>query len=133
MPESTHLSWFILNKGGISMLPAIIVFSKARYRAHALVLILASLAVAGMGVAPGRLPGSRSDQKQPPSPDSRRPLELRDFYRIENASNPAISPDGRFVAYVRTYMIEAENRRQSEIWLASTEGPANPKRLTDQA
>lgn len=60
----------------------------------------------------------------------RRPLELNDYYRIETADSPALSPDGRFVAFVRTYILENENRRHSEIWLASTDGSSAPKRLT---
>lgn len=64
---------------------------------------------------------------------SRRAIELKDFYRIENVSNPAISPDGSAVAFVRTYLIESENRRHSEIWLAPSDGSSPPKRLTDQS
>ncbi|HWP38764.1 MAG TPA: S9 family peptidase [Gemmatimonadales bacterium] len=59
-----------------------------------------------------------------------RPLALEDYYRIETASGSAISPDGRRVAFVRNYIVEAENRRQSEIWLAATDGSGEPRRLT---
>jgi len=62
---------------------------------------------------------------------SRRPLDLKDFYRVENIGNPAISPDGTLVAFVRSYIVESENRRHSEIWLTSTDGSSTPKRLTD--
>lgn len=75
---------------------------------------LALLATAGWGQAP-------------------RALELPDYYRIESADNPVISPDGRWVAFVRSSLIEAENRRQSEIWLAATDGSSAPTRLTDPA
>jgi dipeptidyl aminopeptidase/acylaminoacyl peptidase len=64
-------------------------------------------------------------------PQQRRPLELKDFYRIENVGGPAISPDGRLVAFVRSYIVEAENRRHSEIWLAPSDGSSAPKRITD--
>ncbi len=62
-----------------------------------------------------------------------RALELQDYYRIESADNAAISPDGRWVAFVRSSLIEAENRRHSEIWLASADGSAAPTRLTNPA
>ncbi len=62
-----------------------------------------------------------------------RPLELQDYYRLESADSAVISPDGRSVAFVRSYLIEAENRRQSEIWLAPADGSAAPTRLTNPA
>lgn len=62
-----------------------------------------------------------------------RPLELTDYYRVETAGNPAISPNGRRVAFVRTLISESENRRQSEIWLAPTDGSAPPVRITNPA
>jgi dipeptidyl aminopeptidase/acylaminoacyl peptidase len=62
-----------------------------------------------------------------------RALELKDYYRIESAGDPAISPDGRWVAFVRSYIVEAENRRQSEIWLVPADGSAAPMRITNPA
>ena len=44
-----------------------------------------------------------------------RQVELADYYRVESISDTAVSPDGRSVAFVRTFIVEAENRRQSEI------------------
>lgn len=62
-----------------------------------------------------------------------RALELQDYYRIESADSPVISPDGRWVAFVRSYLIEAENRRHSEIWLAPADGSSVPTRITNPA
>ena len=62
-----------------------------------------------------------------------RALELQDYYRIETASAPAISPDGKRVAFVRTYLIENENRRHSEIWLAPADASAPATRITNAA
>ena len=62
-----------------------------------------------------------------------RALELQDYYRIETASAPAISPDGKRVAFVRTYLVENENRRQSEIWLAPADASAPAIRITNAA
>src|SRR5690349_21818124 len=62
-----------------------------------------------------------------------RALELQDYYRIETATTPAVSPDGKRVAFVRTYLIENENRRQSEIWLAPSDGSSPAVRITNPA
>src|SRR5277367_424868 len=62
-----------------------------------------------------------------------RPLDLEDYYRIETASAPAISPDGRRVVFVRTNIIEAENRRHTELWISPTDGSAPASRLTSGA
>src|SRR5690349_16756410 len=64
---------------------------------------------------------------------SPRSLELQDYYRIETASAPAVSPDGKRVAFVRTYLIENENRRQSEIWVAPSDGSSPAIRITNPA
>ena len=45
-----------------------------------------------------------------------RPLTLQDYYRVEAVNGTAISPDGRTVVYVRSVILEPENRRNSEIW-----------------
>ncbi|HEV2686999.1 MAG TPA: S9 family peptidase [Bryobacteraceae bacterium] len=62
--------------------------------------------------------------------DAARPLSLDDYYRVETASTPAISPDGRWVAFVRNTIIEAENQRHTEIWLSPSDGSAPPVRLS---
>ncbi len=66
-------------------------------------------------------------------PAARRALSLQDYYRLESVSSPAISPDGRRVAFVRTVVLDAENRRHSEIWLAPADGSVPARRLTSPA
>ena len=60
-----------------------------------------------------------------------RRLELQDYYRIESAAEPAMSPDGKRVAFVRTDLVENENRRQTEIWLAPSDGSAPAVRISN--
>ena len=64
---------------------------------------------------------------------SKRSLELKDYFRVEIADSPAISPDGRWVAFTRSYIVEAENRRHTEIWLVPSDGSAAPARITNPA
>ena len=59
-----------------------------------------------------------------------RPLELADFYRLKDVGSPAISPDGSRVAFVVTSVLEEENRRHSEVWLAPADGTSDAVRLT---
>ncbi len=60
-----------------------------------------------------------------------RPLALTDYYALQTLNGTAISPDGRTVAYVRTFIVESENRRHSEIWVVPSDGSEPPRRLTN--
>src|SRR5579863_755695 len=62
-----------------------------------------------------------------------RPMSLEDYYRVETAATPAISPDGRWVVFVRNSIIEAENQRHGELWIAPADGSAPAVRLTSAA
>jgi dipeptidyl aminopeptidase/acylaminoacyl peptidase len=52
-----------------------------------------------------------------------------DWYRVSTLSGPAMSPDGRWVAFTVTTVNEKENARHSEIWMVATTG-GEPVRLT---
>jgi dipeptidyl aminopeptidase/acylaminoacyl peptidase len=60
-----------------------------------------------------------------------RPLVIEDFYRLKSVGNPAISPDGRWVAYTVETRLEATNTQPSEVWLASTDGTPLPRRVSE--
>src|SRR6476659_4593641 len=52
-----------------------------------------------------------------------------DWYRLTTVSSPALSPDGKRVAFTVTTVREAENKRHSEVWVANTAG-GEPQRYT---
>jgi dipeptidyl aminopeptidase/acylaminoacyl peptidase len=52
----------------------------------------------------------------------RRPFAPADWYRLTNLANPALSPDGRLVAFTVTTVKEAENRRHQEVWVVPAAG-----------
>ncbi len=58
-----------------------------------------------------------------------RPFSPADWYRVTTVSSPAMSPDGKQVAFTVTTVRESENKRHSEVWVASTSGGA-PRRFT---
>lgn len=58
-----------------------------------------------------------------------RAFQPADWHRVTTLSAPAISPDGSRVAFVVTTVVEAENRRHSEVWVVPTAG-GEPVRYT---
>jgi hypothetical protein len=58
-----------------------------------------------------------------------RPIELEDYYRVEGAATPAISPDGHWVVFARSTIIEAENQRHTELWIAPADGSSAAVKL----
>lgn len=61
--------------------------------------------------------------------EEKRPIEIEDLYKIVYAEDPQISPDGRWVAFVRTQPDKMENGYKRTIWLYPTEG-GDPLQLT---
>ncbi|MDQ6737189.1 MAG: hypothetical protein M3Z30_05780, partial [Gemmatimonadota bacterium] len=66
------------------------------------------------------------------SPGAKRAFTPADYYRITNLSTPEISPDAKLVAFTVVTVREKENKRHSEVWVASTAGGA-PRRYTSPA
>ncbi|MGZ8455564.1 MAG: S9 family peptidase [Gemmatirosa sp.] len=52
-----------------------------------------------------------------------------DYYKLTTLGGPAMSPDGRRVAFTVTTVREADNRRHNEIWMVPTAG-GQPMRFT---
>jgi dipeptidyl aminopeptidase/acylaminoacyl peptidase len=53
-----------------------------------------------------------------------------DVYALRSVGDPRISPDGRRVAYVETWIDGEANRYRSAIWLATLDGSEEPRQLT---
>jgi dipeptidyl aminopeptidase/acylaminoacyl peptidase len=58
-----------------------------------------------------------------------RAFEPEDWYRLNNLSAPAMSPDGNYVAFTVMTIDEEENRRHREVWMVET-GGGEARRLT---
>jgi dipeptidyl aminopeptidase/acylaminoacyl peptidase len=53
-----------------------------------------------------------------------------DWYRVTNVGQPAMSPDGKWVAFTVTTTPERENRRHQEVWMVGTAAGATAQRMT---
>ena len=71
--------------------------------------------------------GAAGAQQQPAA--GKRSFTPADWYRLTTVSAPAVSPDGRLVAFTVTTVNEAENKRHSEVWAVPTAG-GEPARYT---
>jgi len=56
------------------------------------------------------------------APAARRPLAADDFYRSEQLSEPEVSPDGAWVAYVVTVNDRDADEPRSAVWMVSWDG-----------
>ena len=63
----------------------------------------------------------------------KRPMTIDDLLAFKRVSDPQISPDGKYVAYVVGEVDKEANKIPSSIWLAATDGKSEPKRLTNAA
>ncbi len=61
--------------------------------------------------------------------NAKRPITFDDLMKVQRISDPQVSPDGRWVAYVRGAVDFEANKVVNHIWLISTEG-GEPKQLT---
>jgi dipeptidyl aminopeptidase/acylaminoacyl peptidase len=56
------------------------------------------------------------------APAARRTLTADDFYRVQDVSEPQVSPDGQWVAYVVTTSERESDQARSAIWMVSWDG-----------
>lgn len=60
----------------------------------------------------------------------KRPLTFNDLISVQRISEPAISPDGQWVAYTAAKPDLAANRLVRNVWIVSTKGTSEPRQLT---
>jgi dipeptidyl aminopeptidase/acylaminoacyl peptidase len=58
-----------------------------------------------------------------------RPMSISDLLTAVRVGDPQLSPDGTFVAYVRTTTDPATLKRNADIWVVAADGSAAPKLL----
>ena len=61
---------------------------------------------------------------------TRRPMEIGDLFRARRVSDPQLSPDGKWVAFVVTVVYKDSNKSNSDIWLIPSAG-GEAKQLTN--
>jgi dipeptidyl aminopeptidase/acylaminoacyl peptidase len=62
---------------------------------------------------------------------SRRALAPEDVYRLKVVSDPQLSPDGQWVAYVVTSIDDAKNKRVANIWMVPADGSRDARPFID--
>ena len=60
----------------------------------------------------------------------RRPMTVDDLWAVQRVGSPAVSPDGRQVAFTVSTTSMDDNKSQSDIWLADVDGGRPPRPLT---
>ncbi|WP_247232883.1 S9 family peptidase [Telluribacter sp. SYSU D00476] len=53
---------------------------------------------------------------------TKRKLQPSDVYRLKSLSNPQVSPEGKWVAYVVSSVDTAKNKRNADLWMVSWDG-----------
>ena len=64
-----------------------------------------------------------------PAAATPRAFQPNDWHRVTQLAGAAMSPDGKRIAFTVTTVVEAENRRHSEIWMVNSAG-GEPVRWT---
>lgn len=87
-------------------------------------------ALACLVAVPVALPlASRQLEAQQATATTGRAFTPNDWYRLTTVASPAMSPDGRLVAFTVTTVRTKENKRHSEVWVVPTAG-GEPVRYT---
>ena len=56
------------------------------------------------------------------TPAVKRPIKPQDIYRLQTLSDPQVSPDGNWVAYVQSGVDPSKDKRNADIWMVSWDG-----------
>jgi len=60
----------------------------------------------------------------------KRVMEIEDLFRVKRVSDPQLSPDGKWVAYVVSVVDKPNNKSNTDIWLIPSSG-GEPRQLTN--
>src|SRR5215831_2480194 len=63
---------------------------------------------------------------------TKRSIVPADVYRLQDVTDPQVSPDGNWVAYVLSTVDSAKDKRNNDIWMISWDGKQNVQ-LTNNA
>src|SRR5437764_1028819 len=58
------------------------------------------------------------------------PFNVRDLVAFDRLSEPAVSPDGRRVAFTVSSVDLDANKRRTDLWIVDASGSGEPRRLT---
>jgi dipeptidyl aminopeptidase/acylaminoacyl peptidase len=61
--------------------------------------------------------------------ESKRPIVFEDLMKIQRMSDPQVSPEGKWIAFVLTQVDLDANKKTGHIWLISTDG-GEPRQIT---
>lgn len=81
---------------------------------------LGASSVLELALAAGVILGSASTT----AAQNKRPIRANDLFRLRTASDVALSPDARWLAYTVTQIDSADNAYYSHIWIADLDGAA---------
>ncbi|MCO6509835.1 MAG: S9 family peptidase [Aridibacter famidurans] len=56
------------------------------------------------------------------SQDSKRPIEIDDFFSMKNVGNPQVSPDGKWIAYTLSTTDLKKDKSETRIWMVPAAG-----------
>jgi dipeptidyl aminopeptidase/acylaminoacyl peptidase len=83
------------------------------------------IAIAALSVLPFSLVAQTNSAVTTPASattTARRPFTPADWYKVTTVSAPAVSPDGKLVAFTVTTVRESENKRHAEVWVVPAAG-----------
>lgn len=90
--------------------------------------------MSGLGTALGVLlaaaPAALAQGQSPAGPAAGRRLAIEDYYRVRTVGTPALSPDGKWLAFTVSRRIEATNGDSSTVWLVAADGNAPPRQIS---
>jgi dipeptidyl aminopeptidase/acylaminoacyl peptidase len=86
-------------------------------------------AAALLAFGPAAARAQDSTAARAPDTTARRAFRPADVYRVTTVAAPAVSPDGRRLAFTVTRVDERANRRRTEVWTAAAAG-GPPSRLS---